>query len=246
MYLPDIIRYPAIQVLGNKCYTSLVEELNVSDVDCLKLFLSKGLGIGIVLGGALAKLPQIIKIISAQSARGLSFESYVLETCAMGITFAYNLRQGNPFSTYGEVAFLTLQNIIISLLILSYAKRTNDLITSVLVTIVAAYCLGQPWIVSDSNLAFLQALSIPISLLSKIPQIITNYQNGSTGQLSAFAVFGFALGSVARIFTTLTEVDDLIILSGFILASLFNIVLSAQMIMYWNVDKDKKIIDKKD
>ncbi|RHZ82178.1 hypothetical protein Glove_113g38 [Diversispora epigaea] len=246
MDLPDIIKYPAIQVLGNNCYTSLVEQLNLSDVDCLKLLLSKGLSMGIVLGGALAKLPQIIKILSAHSARGLSLESYVLETFAMGISFSYNLRQGNPFSTYGEVAFLTLQNIIILLLILNYANRTRDLFASILVMIISTYTLGQPWIINDSNLAYLQALSIPISLLSKIPQIIANYQNGSTGQLSAFAIFGFTLGSVARIFTTLTEVDDLIILSGFILASIFNFVLSAQMIMYWNVDSKTKIIEKKD
>ncbi|CAG8436686.1 9015_t:CDS:2 [Diversispora eburnea] len=206
MNLPDIIKSPAIQVLGNNCYTSLVEQLNLSDVDCLKLLLSKGLSMGIVLGGALAKLPQIIKILSARSARGLSLGSYVLETLAMGISFSYNLRQGNPFSTYGEVAFLTLQNIIILLLILSYANRIRDLFTSVLVIIGSTYALGQPWIIDDSNLAYLQALSIPISLLSKIPQIIANYQNGSTGQLSAFAIFGFTLGSIARIFTTLTEI----------------------------------------
>lgn len=43
-----------------KCYSSLVENLNVGDVDCLKYSLSKGLGIGIVVGGSIMKVPQLL------------------------------------------------------------------------------------------------------------------------------------------------------------------------------------------
>jgi mannose-P-dolichol utilization defect 1 len=39
---------------------SLVENLNVEDVECLKYALSKGLGIGIVVGGAIMKVPQLL------------------------------------------------------------------------------------------------------------------------------------------------------------------------------------------
>ncbi len=42
------------------CYVSLVENLNVADVACLKLSLSKGLGIGIVVGGSIMKVPQLL------------------------------------------------------------------------------------------------------------------------------------------------------------------------------------------
>lgn len=43
-----------------KCYQSLIEDLNFGDVDCIKLSVSKGLGIGIVLGGSIVKVPQIL------------------------------------------------------------------------------------------------------------------------------------------------------------------------------------------
>ncbi|CAG8803797.1 9972_t:CDS:1 [Dentiscutata erythropus] len=243
--LPDIIKYPAINLIGETCYTSLAENLNISDTACLKLLLSKGLGIGIILAGSIVKLPQIIKIMTARSSRGLSFESMVLETCAFGIGLAYNLRNGNPFSTFGEAFFLTIQNIIILLLMLYYANRNRDLIITFISMIIITYSLGSTELISDSNLAFLQTLCIPLSLFSKFPQIITNYKNEGTGQLSAIATFGFTLGSLARIFTTLTEIDDNIILVGFLLASLCNCILSGQMIYYWNVeskflDKDKK------
>src|SRR5947209_5334888 len=102
MHLPSIIKEPAIHLIGDKCYTSLVENINIRDIECVKLLISKGLGIGIVLFGSLIKIPQILKIITARSVEGLSFESVLLETVGYAIGLAYNTRQENPFSTYGE------------------------------------------------------------------------------------------------------------------------------------------------
>jgi mannose-P-dolichol utilization defect protein 1 len=246
MILPDIIKVPAAQLIGEKCYSTLVENFNITDVDCLKLLLSKGLGIGIVLAGAMVKLPQILKILSARSARGLSLSSCILETFAMGIGLAYNFRQGNPFSTYGELLFITIENIIIILLILNYSSHSKDLYLTGITIVATSYALGSSTIINDTFLSYLQASTIPISLSSKIPQIITNYENSSTGQLSSFAVFGFTVGSLARIVTTLSEVDDSLILSGYILGSIFNVILAIQMIIYWNVEKVEKISTEKE
>jgi len=87
----------------------------------------------------------------------------------------------------------------------------------------------------------LYALTIPLNLSSKIPQIYTNYVNGSTGQLSAFAVFNYLFGTLARVFTIATEVDDPLMLWGTILALVFNGLLAAQMVWYWN-KKDVKTV----
>ena len=43
-----------------ECYTSLIENLDITDVKCLKYSLSKGLGIGVVVGGSIVKVPQIL------------------------------------------------------------------------------------------------------------------------------------------------------------------------------------------
>lgn len=58
-HIPGFIRQPAEALIGQKCYTSLVYDFNISDVDCLKYALSKGLGLGIVLGGGIVKIPQV-------------------------------------------------------------------------------------------------------------------------------------------------------------------------------------------
>ncbi|CAH1763963.1 13833_t:CDS:1 [Entrophospora sp. SA101] len=244
MHLPSIIKEPAIHLIGDKCYTSLVENINIRDLECIKLLISKGLGIGIVLFGSLIKIPQIIKITTAGSVKGLSFESIALETIGYAIGLAYNNRQGNPFSTYGENLSLTIQDIFILLLILNYTGRIKELFITGTIIMVLSYSLGSSWIINDTILAFLQSLTIPISLASKIPQIIKNHRNKSTGQLSALATFGYTLGALARVFTTMTEVDDVIILTGFTLASIFNLILTIQMIIYW--DSDNSLLTKRD
>jgi mannose-P-dolichol utilization defect protein 1 len=49
-----------ISDITQECYTSLVENLDMGDVQCIKYSLSKVLGIGIVVGGSVMKVPQIL------------------------------------------------------------------------------------------------------------------------------------------------------------------------------------------
>jgi mannose-P-dolichol utilization defect protein 1 len=64
------------------------------------------------------------------------------------------------------------------------------------------YALWYPTLVNDQHLAMLQAATIPVTLLSRIPQIVSNFQSKSTGQLSALTIFLYFFGSLARVFTT--------------------------------------------
>ena len=47
-------------------------------------------------------------------------------------------------------------------------------------------------------------------------------------------VFNYLLGSLSRIFTTLQEVDDKLILYGFVAGFALNAILAVQMVYYWN------------
>ncbi|KAG0236535.1 mannose-P-dolichol utilization defect 1 protein [Mortierella sp. GBAus27b] len=246
MQLPSFLKTPAVAIIGDHCYTSLIENLNYHDVDCIKLGISKGLGIGIVLGGSIVKVPQIIKIVSAGSAQGISFPSYFLETLASVVSLAYNFRNNNPLSTYGETFFVTIQNLIIIALMLSYSRRYTSAIVIISSFLFLGSVLSRSYevaqvdgtvlnvaVVSMDALTILQFTTLPINLISKVPQIIENYQNGSTGQLAAFTVFNYFAGSLARVYTTLTEVDDTLILASFLLSTFLNCVLAFQMAFYW-------------
>lgn len=149
-----------------------------------------------------------------------------------------------PFSTYGETAFISVQNVLILLLILHYAKKDVYAVGALGAVAALAYPLFDPKLVSYKHLQILQGLSIPLSLASKVPQIVTNYRNGSTGQLSAFTVFNYLAGSAARVFTTMTEVNDPVIFWGFVVAAGLNAVLAAQMVYYWESSPKTPVVPK--
>ncbi|KAK3839927.1 MAG: monosaccharide-P-dolichol utilization protein [Linnemannia gamsii] len=234
MHLPYFLKAPAVAIIGDTCYTTLIEDFDYTHVPCIKYAISKGLGFGIVAGGAIVKVPQIIKIVQARSAKGISFYAYMLETLACVISLAYNVRRNNPISTYGETFFVTLQNLAILGLMLNYSGKRAAALIILSSFLFLDGTLVQSALVSMEVLVFLQTATIPINLFSKVPQIIENYKNGSTGQLSAFTIFNYFAGSLARVYTTLTEVDDIVILSGFLLSTLFNCILALQMALYWN------------
>ncbi|OAD71426.1 hypothetical protein PHYBLDRAFT_75231 [Phycomyces blakesleeanus NRRL 1555(-)] len=241
MHLPAVLRTPITGLIGETCYDVLIENLNLTDVPCIKYTISKGLGLGIVLGGSIVKIPQIMTIVRNKSAQGLSLSSYLLETFSYAITLAYNLRQGNPFSTFGEIFFISLQNIVITLLILLYSGKREALVMTFTSLISIFYCLTSEKLVPASIMAVLYAATIPLSLASKVPQISANFKNKSTGQLSVFTVINYFAGSTARVFTTMTELDDPLMLTGTVLASVLNAVLVIQVFLYWGSGKGKGI-----
>ncbi|CAG7561275.1 unnamed protein product [Fusarium equiseti] len=237
--IPAPIRDIGVSLIGETCYKSLLLDVNIEDVDCIKLGVSKALGIGIIAASAVVKVPQIKKLLSSKSAEGVSFLSYVLETASYLISLAYNIRNGFPFSTFGETALIVGQNVIISVLVLNYSGRASLAAVFVAGLAAAAATLFAENIVDAQTLSQLQAGAGVLSVASKLPQIATIFQQGSTGQLSAFAVFNYLAGSLSRIFTTLQEVDDKLILYGFISGFALNAILALQMIYYWNAPSEK-------
>ncbi len=64
--------------------------------------LSKGLGLGIVAGSTMVKIPQVVAVLRAGSAEGLNPLSFELETLALAIAAAYGVLNGLAFSAFGE------------------------------------------------------------------------------------------------------------------------------------------------
>lgn len=186
--------------------------------------------------------------MKARSARGLSFASYVLETLAYAITLAYSYRNEFPFSTYGENLFLTVQNALITVLIAYYPVstlrraqvNTGPAAATLLAILAGSYGLTH---IPTQTLSLLQVATLPLSVFSKLPQIMQNYRSKSTGQLSAFAVGSQIAGCLARLFTTATEVGDSLLFLGFALALVLNCVLGTQMWMYWDAEAEAKNVD---
>ncbi|ATY62067.1 Mannose-P-dolichol utilization defect 1 [Cordyceps militaris] len=237
--LPGPIRDLGISIIGDQCYKAILLDIDLENTECIKLAVSKGLGIGIIGASSIVKVPQILKLVASRSADGVSFLSYLLETTAYLITLAYNFRNGFPFSTYGETALILGQNVIISVLLLNYSNRAA--LAAVLVAVLAAGsgALFTDGLLDLKLLSYLQAGAGVLGVASKLPQILAIAQQGGTGQLSAFTVFNYLAGSLSRIFTTLQEVDDKLILYGFVSGFVLNAILAAQMVYYWNAPSEK-------
>ncbi|KAJ0056028.1 hypothetical protein NL108_018076, partial [Boleophthalmus pectinirostris] len=169
---------------------------------CLKVVISKGLGIGIILGSVLVKMPQILKLVGASSAEGLSLQSVLLELVAITGTMAYSIVNRFPFSAWGEALFLMLQTLAIGFLILHYNQKTSRGVLFVLVYGVLLFVLLSP-VTPPVLITTLQASNMPAIVIGRLIQAVTNYQNGHTGQLSAISAFLLFAGSLARIFTSL-------------------------------------------
>jgi mannose-P-dolichol utilization defect 1 len=186
--IPKPVHDLGIQLIGDGCWKTLIWDLNFTDVECVKLAVSKALGTAIVGVSAIVKLPQLYNLVRSQSAAGISFLSYVLETIAYLITLAYNARSGNPFSTYGETALIAAQNVAIASLVLHYGGKSAGAAAFIAVLAGGAYALFNDQLVDKNTLSLLQAGAGVIGVASKLPQIFTIWQEGGTGQLSSFAV----------------------------------------------------------
>lgn len=75
------------------------------------------LGYGLVVFGAASKLPYIFNLEEAQTARGVSMGKAYMDVVALTFNVLFNVHRKNPFFTWGEKAFLLVQEwYIMSLL----------------------------------------------------------------------------------------------------------------------------------
>lgn len=231
----------------------------------LAKILSAVLGLVIVGVSSVIKIPQIKKIINPellsariQVAQGLSLEGLSLETLGNWIHVAYNSQNNNPFRNYGESLFIGVQNIAIILLIEYYNARSklasasgNDdtKIQQSLQQLVrpaatiAAAIIFLTKVAPEPVILTLQMASIPISILSKIPQIRQNQRLQRASHLSEVTVGANWLGSLIRVFTTVQDFDklgrDKVLLAGYGLSFVLNLVLAGQVWYYGKQEKDK-------
>ncbi|KAL3281530.1 hypothetical protein HHI36_004738 [Cryptolaemus montrouzieri] len=231
----------ALLVLTPHCFDTYFTDLNFLDKQCFAASLSKGLGIGIILGSVLVKLPQIMKIYNSKTAKGISLTSVSLDLTVISIYASYNYLKQFPLSAWGDTAFLAIQTVAIGFLLLYYdvsvLKAFAYLITYLIFVVILVSGL-----VSIDVLWTLQGINIPLLLAGRIIQVYANYCNGNTGQLSAVTYALLFLGSLARIFTSVQETGDTMVILTNVFSFLANLVIVGQIAYYWKGEqKIKKI-----
>lgn len=206
---------------------------------CFSASLSKVLGIGIILGSITVKVPQIIKLLSNKSGEGINMFSVSLDLTAITIYMSYSFVKGFPFSAWGDAGFLAVQTVAIAVLVLYYNEAVVQSLLYLVFYLIICFVM-MSGITPLSFLWTLQTCNIPIVVSGKLIQAWTNLKNGNTGQLSAVTLFMLFAGSAARIFTSIQETGDTVVILTYIASTLANGVLAIQMLYYWNAQIEKK------
>lgn len=210
--------------------------------DLIKLA-STAVSYAIVGGSAILKAPQIIKILQNSSAEGISLPSIQLECLGYAIGTSWGIARGLDFKDYGEGLIVGVQLALLVALIGYYQRRLLTALSIFAVTLGLASALSMNLVPREVHQG-LQGVQLVLLMVSRLPQMYTNYKRKSTGQL-AFLTFFLALGgSAARVATTFLNVPwakgKAMLLLQFSLSVLLNGIIIAQIWIYRHVKAGKK------
>eukprot|EP01102_Stenamoeba_stenopodia_P019658 TRINITY_DN7473_c0_g1_i1.p1 TRINITY_DN7473_c0_g1~~TRINITY_DN7473_c0_g1_i1.p1 ORF type:complete len:269 (-),score=77.08 TRINITY_DN7473_c0_g1_i1:194-907(-) len=198
----------------------------------LDVVISKLLGYAIIAGSLMLKLPQIAIILRTKDVKQVSKTMFYLEVTCYTIAVAYAFHNNFPFNTYGETVFILIQDFIIVFLLHHYSNSLNGVFFASAAGYAAVCYAFYTGLVPDTVLTQLQALVVPLSVSSRVPQIISNFKTKNTGSLSFISFFLTFAGALARVFTTLKLVSDTIVLVGYILSCVLNGLITLQIVYY--------------
>ena len=157
---------------------------------------------------------------------------YYMESFMYIIVGCYNVHIDSPFSVYGENMFLLLQScVIISMLWIFEKNSTRREKLAVTIAISFSFLfLFNDTLVPEIMWKILMNCQFLMLTYARMPQIIKNFREKSTGQLVLVTfLFGF-FGNCARLFTVLKEVTDVFYIITCTLATVYNLILSTQII----------------
>ncbi|GJQ10509.1 hypothetical protein GpartN1_g2300.t1 [Galdieria partita] len=190
-------------------------------------------GYVVVFCSTFYKVPQIGRIISKKSTKGISFTMYALESIGIYFSLCYCIRARFPWETFAESFCIFLQNVIIMIFLYKYTERNvtrNRIFIYTLIPLLVALllCIKLPLY----GLQLLQVCSSPLMNVSKIPQILQNERNQSTGELSPITLSFQLAGNIARVFTTVIQLRNGWFLMAICISTVLNAIIGVQYMRY--------------
>jgi hypothetical protein len=171
-----------------------------------------------------------------RSAEGISTFSYYVEIISYLGIIGNSRRLDLPFSVYGEGVFINFQNSIILILLWNYNKSVFmiEKLTFLCIAVVYGFILFEGSFMTFEYWDAISSAQIFLVILTKLPQIITTFMNGSTGQLAFITAFLQFIGVIARAGTVFFQSDDFMYKLQFMVAVVLNTVAIMQFALYWN------------
>ncbi|XP_029664096.1 mannose-P-dolichol utilization defect 1 protein homolog isoform X2 [Formica exsecta] len=162
--MAQFLKKAALLLFSQECMKEYWDKFNFLHVACFKVTLSKFVGLSIVGGSLLVKVPQIMKILKSKSGKGINVFSIFLDLFAITATLSYSFMKGFPFSAWGDAVFLACQTSIIAVLVMHYNGDTAKA-TAFLSAYLAVVFAANSGLTPIHILWACQSMNIPIVLI---------------------------------------------------------------------------------
>ena len=230
-------------ILSPECQEIYFSKSDFLNADCAKHFLNKLIGFTIISLSLIVKFPQIVKIYQGKSGKGINLGSQATTAIGFSSQFSYSFLSNYPFGTYGDTVLSFVQTVVVVYLCLFYdGKRLQALIALII-------CFSGALIICSGFVPLyvlknFNRMGFLMKFFGGSAQILTNYRNQSTGQLSFLSVFiGFCIATPKAI-TTLLLTKDLQLVAGASMSSCIQVTIMSQM-YYYSRYKIEKVETKK-
>ncbi|XP_073530255.1 solute carrier family 66 member 3 isoform X1 [Phyllobates terribilis] len=182
------------------------------------------------------KFPQILAVMAAKSAEGLSLSSLLLEVTGFLVFLRYQMYYDYPMETYLEYPILIAQDVVLLLFILYYSGSMRSALSySGMFFGLWNILVLKKWIIDIAlNLCTL------ISASSKFLQLQHLWRTQDSGQASALTWAMATYTCANRIFTTLMSTGDIAVLVRFIVLLILNCWVVFVILKYRKKSEDKK------
>lgn len=178
------------------------------------------------------KIPQILNLLSAKSADQISIVGLLLELTSYTVMTSYNYTNGYSVLSYLEYPIILLQEYILIFLVLKYLNKINTfsmLFTGFYFVTSASFALQ---IIPKIVLTFLAPMCTPISVSSKIVQLLAILRAKNADTVSPITWFISAFTNLTRVFTIWMDSADTLLLGNFIVSTLLSSSIMCSAIYY--------------
>lgn len=196
-----------------------------------KDLVARTLGYVMAIGAMVVYTPLLIKIFKQGNSYGFSTTTWVFNVIGLTLSIAYPMKMGFPFSTYMELVSAAVQSVAILGLLSSYNNVLLEysMGIGILATLFIAFCR-----IKNLPQSYLNGIQIGACIAANyasIPQIFLTFRSGKATWSWISASMSLA-GCVIRIFTTMRLTRDKLIILGYLIGVVTNIILLLQIIIF--------------
>ncbi|XP_043801447.1 solute carrier family 66 member 3 [Apis laboriosa] len=184
------------------------------------------------------KIPQILNLLTAKSANQISIVSLLLELTSYTVMTSYNFTNGYSVLSYLEYPIILFQEYILIFLVLKYLNKIN--IFSILVSIlyIATSISLAMQLIPKFVLTILAPLCTPISVSSKIIQLLAIIRAKNADTVSPITWFISAFTNLTRVFTIWMDSADILLLGNFVISVILSSSIMFFAIYYKRIKQD--------